>query len=274
MRIGFFGDVVGKAGREAIVNYVNLNKSVYKLDFVIVNAENAAHGFGITQKICDQLFEAGVDAITLGNHTFDQKDDMQLFDREMRLVRPLNYPAGTPGKGFRVIDIKNSGKRVLVINLIGRLFMEYNDDPFRAITVLLSDYELGKKKSIDAIIIDFHAEATAEKSALARYLDGKVTAVVGTHTHIPTADLQILKNGTGYLSDCGMCGDYDSVIGMDDVASIMRFTQKIHAFGKMQPAQKEATVCGVIIDVADNGLCENMQTVRVGGYLLEQKDCV
>ncbi|MDR2598487.1 MAG: TIGR00282 family metallophosphoesterase [Holosporales bacterium] len=273
MRIAFFGDVVGRSGREAVVRYVSANKAAHKMDCVIVNAENAAHGFGITQKICDQLFEVGVDIITLGNHTFDQKGDMQLFDREVRLARPLNYPVGTPGKGYRIIDLKNSGKRILVVNLIGRLFMEYNDDPFHAMAVLLSEYELGKK-SIDAIFVDFHAEATAEKSALARYLDGRVTAVVGTHTHVPTADLQILKNGTGYLSDCGMCGDYDSVIGMEDSSSIVRFTQKIYEFNRMQPAQKEATVCGVVIDVADNGLCQNIQTIRVGGYLLEQKDCV
>jgi metallophosphoesterase (TIGR00282 family) len=273
VRIAFFGDIVGKSGRDAVVGYVEANKIAHKIDCVIVNAENAAHGFGITQKICDQLFEAGVDAITLGNHTFDQKGDMQLFDRETRLVRPLNYPSGTPGKGYRVIDLKNSGKRILVVNLIGRLFMEYNDDPFHSIAVLLSEYELGKK-SIDAIFIDFHAEATAEKSAFARHLDGRVTAVIGTHTHVPTADLQILKEGTGYLSECGMCGDYNSVIGMEDDSSIVRFTQKVHAYGRMQPAQKEATVCGVMIDVADNGLCKSIQTVRVGGYLLEQKDCV
>lgn len=273
MRIAFFGDVVGKSGREAVVRYVLANKAVHKMDCVIVNAENAAHGFGITQKICDQLFEAGVDAITLGNHTFDQKCDMQLFDRETRLARPLNYPIGTPGKGYRIIDLKNSGKRILVVNLIGRLFMEYNDDPFHAMDILLSEYELGKK-SINAIFVDFHAEATAEKSALARYLDGKVTAIVGTHTHVPTADLQILRNGTGYLSDCGMCGDYDSVIGMEDSSSIVRFTQKICEFNRMHPAQKEATVCGVVVDTTDNGLCKNIQTIRVGGYLLEQKDCV
>ncbi|MDR1234353.1 MAG: TIGR00282 family metallophosphoesterase [Holosporales bacterium] len=271
MRIAFFGDVVGKSGRDAVIKYLDSNKNRLKIDCIIVNAENAAHGFGITQKICDQFFEAGVNAITLGNHTFDQKEDMQLFDREIRLIRPMNYPSGTPGKGFTIVKLPFSGKNVLVINLIGRLFMELNDDPFYVINEFLKSYHLGR--IVDAIFIDFHAEATAEKTAMARYLDGRVTAVIGTHTHVPTSDLRILKNGTGYLSDCGMCGDYDSVIGMDEDSSIKRFTHKIHAFARLQPAQKEATVCGIIIDVNSDGLCQNIQTIRVGGCLMEQKDC-
>jgi metallophosphoesterase (TIGR00282 family) len=271
LRIAFFGDIVGKSGRDAVTKYIKTNKSSLKIDCVIVNAENAAHGFGITQKICDQFFEAGVNAITLGNHTFDQKEDMQLFDRELRLVRPMNYPSGTPGKGYTIVKLPFSGQSVLVINLMGRLFMEFNDDPFNIINEFLKSYSLGRV--VDAILIDFHAEATAEKTALARYLDGRVTAVIGTHTHVPTSDLRILKHGTGYLSDCGMCGDYDSVIGMDEDAAIKRFTHKIHATARMQPAQKEATVCGVMIDVNPDGLCRNIQTIRVGGCLLEQKDC-
>ncbi len=272
MRIAFFGDVVGKSGREAVIEYIKNNKSRKGFDFIIVNGENAAHGFGITQNICDQLFYVGVDVITLGNHTFDQKDDLQLFDREKRLIRPLNYPKGTPGKGFVIIEMPFSKRKVMVINLIGRLFLEANDDPFFIMNEFLNDYKLGV--NVDAIFVDFHAEATAEKVALARYLDGRISGFVGTHTHVPTADLQILPRGTGYLSDCGMCGDYDSCIGMKDDAPIMRFTSKVHAFAKMSPAVKEATVCGVVMDLDDStGLCSNIQTIRMGGFLKEQKDC-
>lgn len=272
MRLAFFGDVVGKSGREAVINYIKNNKSQKGFDFIIVNGENAAHGFGITQNICDQLFYVGVDVITLGNHTFDQKDDLQLFDREKRLIRPMNYPKGTPGRGFVIIEMPFSKRKIMVVNLIGRLFLEANDDPFFVMNEFLNDYKLGV--NVDAIFVDFHAEATAEKVALTHYLDGKISGLVGTHTHVPTADLQILRNGTGYLSDCGMCGDYDSCIGMESGAPIMRFTSKIHAFAKMTPALKEATVCGVVMDLDDStGLCSKIQTIRIGGFLKEQKDC-
>lgn len=272
MRLAFFGDVVGKSGREAVIEYIKNNKAQKGFDFVIVNGENSAHGFGITQNICDQLFFVGVDVITLGNHTFDQKDDLQLFEREKRLIRPLNYPKGTPGKGFVIVEMPFSKRKVMVVNLIGRLFLEANDDPFFVMNSLLNDYKLGV--NVDAIFVDFHAEATAEKVALARYLDGRISGLVGTHTHVPTADLQVLPKGTGYLSDCGMCGDYDSCIGMHDEAPILRFTSKVHAYARMFPAQKEATVCGVVMDLDDKtGLCLNVQTIRVGGFLKEQKDC-
>lgn len=270
MRIAFFGDVVGKSGREAVIKYVSENREKHKFDCVIVNGENAAHGFGITQGICSQFFDVGVNVITLGNHTFDQKDDLQLFDREQRLVRPLNYPKDTPGRGYTIIELPFSHKKVMIINVMGRLFMEANDDPFAVVDELLKKYKLGV--GIDAIFIDIHAEATAEKTAFARYFDGRVSGVAGTHTHVPTADLQILPKGTGYLTDCGMCGDYDSVIGMEEVAPIKRFTQKLSAFARMSPAIKEATVCGVVMDINEMGLCVNIQTIRVGGYLKEQKD--
>lgn len=272
MRLAFFGDIVGKSGREGVIDYIKNNKVQKGFDFIIVNGENAAHGFGITQNICDQLFYVGVDVITLGNHTFDQKDDLQLFDREKRLIRPLNYPKGTPGKGFVIVEMPFSKRKIMVVNLIGRLFLEANDDPFFVMNEFLNDYKLGV--NVDAIFVDFHAEATAEKVALARYLDGRISGFVGTHTHAPTADLQILPKGTGYLSDCGMCGDYDSCIGMKDDSPILRFTSKIHAYAKMTPALKEATVCGVVMDLDDStGLCSNIQTIRVGGFLKEQKDC-
>ncbi len=268
MRIAFFGDVVGRSGRETLINYIENNKNRLKFDMIIVNGENAAHGFGINQNICNSFFNVGVDVITLGNHTFDQKDDMQLFDREKRLVRPLNYPKGTPGHGFYIHEIPSIGKKVMVINIMGRVFMELNNDPFQTIDELLSQYKIGY--SVDVIFVDCHAEASAEKTALARYLDGRITALIGTHTHVPTSDLQILKNGTGYLSDAGMCGDYDSIIGMEEESSMKRFTQKVHAFAKMNPASKNATVCGVIIDVDNQGKCTHLQTIRHGGFLIDQ----
>ncbi|MBQ8651407.1 MAG: TIGR00282 family metallophosphoesterase [Alphaproteobacteria bacterium] len=270
MRIVFFGDVVGKSGRDALVSYIATNKKKLNIDFVIVNGENSAHGFGITQRICDQFFDIGVNAITLGNHTFDQKDNLQLFDREKRLIRPINYPKGTPGRGMQVFDVPFLNKKVLVINAIGRLFLEQNDDPFQVIPEQINGYVLGN--NIDAIFIDFHAEATAEKVAMARYLDGKITALVGTHTHVPTADAQILQKGTGYLTDCGMCGDYDSCIGMHEESPIKRFTSKVDAYARMRPAEKEATVCGVLIDVNQNGLCDHIETIRSGGFLKEQQN--
>ncbi|MDR1391387.1 MAG: TIGR00282 family metallophosphoesterase [Holosporales bacterium] len=271
MRLAFFGDVVGKSGRNAVVNYVKDNKAKNGFDLVVVNGENSAHGFGINSRICDQFFEVGIDVITLGNHTFDQRGDIQLFDREKRLIRPLNYPAGTPGSGFIILDMPFSKKKVAIVNLIGRLFLEANDDPFSVMSEFLNQYKLGV--NVDAIFVDFHAEATAEKAALARYFDGKISGLVGTHTHVPTADSQIFSKGTGFLSDCGMCGDYDSCIGMDEESSIKRFISKIDAYAKMTPATKEATVCGVILDINDEGLCSNIQTIRVGGILKEQKDC-
>ncbi len=272
IRIAFFGDVVGKAGREALIKYVSENKAKHKFDFVGVNGENAAHGFGINQSICTQFFNAGIDAITLGNHTFDQKDDLQLFDREPRLLRPINYPKNTPGHGFVIVELPFVSKKVMIINAIGRLFMESNDDPFAVLDDFLKKYRLGY--DVDAIFLDFHAEATAEKSALAKYLDGRISGIVGTHTHVPTADPQIFNGGTGFLSDCGMCGDYDSVIGMEEEAPIKRFTQKTGAYARMSPATKPATICGVVMDINEKGFCCEIQTIRVGGSLREQKDFI
>lgn len=272
MRVAFFGDIVGRSGRDALADYLKNNKSKNGFDFIIANGENAAHGFGITQKICDQLFGIGIDVITLGNHTFDQKDDLQMFDRNKNLIRPLNYMKGTPGHGFAVVEMPFSKRKVMVINLIGRLFMEHNDDPFQVANEFLDQYRLGS--NVDFIIVDFHAEATAEKVALARYLDGRISGLIGTHTHIPTGDAQILKNGTGYLSDSGMCGDYDSCIGMQDASPIKRFISKVDAYARMTPALNEATVCGVVMDLDDQtGLCHKIQTIRIGGFLKEQKDC-
>ena len=272
MRLAFFGDVVGKAGRQALLAYLKENKSRFGFDFIVVNGENAAHGFGITQRLCDLFFSSGIDVITMGNHTFDKKDDLQMFDRNKNLIRPLNFIKGTPGHGYTIAEMPYSKRKVLVVNLIGQLFMGFNEHPFFTMDSLLSQYKLGV--NVDFIFVDFHAEATAEKVALARYLDGRISALVGTHTHIPTADAQILKKGTGYLTDAGMCGDYDSCIGMNEEAPIKRFISKLDAFARMVPATNEATACGVVMDLEDNsGMCRSIQTIRVGGKLIDQNSC-
>lgn len=268
LKVACFGDVCGEIGRNVLIEYLNNNKHLF--DFIIVNGENSAHGFGITQKIYDQFIEAGVDVVTLGNHSFDQKNDLQIFDRNPNLIRPLNYPKGTIGHGYTVVNRK--GLNIMVINLIGRTFMEYNDDPFYTINEFLNINKLGVK--IDAIFIDFHAEVSSEKLAMAHYLDGRISGLFGTHTHVPTADAQILANGTGFISDCGMCGDYKSVIGMDITAPIMRFTSKINAHAKFIPAndKNSAYACGVVFEINRNGKCVNITPIRSGGeYLKEQK---
>jgi metallophosphoesterase (TIGR00282 family) len=237
---------------------------------VIANGENAAHGYGITKFICDSLIAAGVDAITMGNHTFDQRDELSIFEQYQNLIRPLNYPRKTPGRGYAIFEMPQFGWKIMVVNLLGRVFMEPNEDPFTCMDILLEQHPLGQ--AVNVIFVDIHAEATSEKTALARYLDGRVTFVAGTHTHAPTADLQVLPHGTGFISDVGMCGDFNSVIGMQDEAPIKRFTSKVNAYAKMRPAEGEATVCGLVLDIAKSGLCKHIQTIRDGGSLLEQKN--
>ena len=272
IRVACFGDICGEAGRKSLVDYLEKHRGVF--DFVIANGENSAHGFGITQRICDQLFSAGVNVITLGNHTFDLRNDLQMFNRNKNLVRPLNYPKGTPGHGFVTCQIP-TGKKITVINLIGRVFMELNDDPFSVVNEFLNVNRLGT--TTDVIVIDFHAETSSEKIALGYYLDGRVSGVYGTHTHMPTADARILPNGTGFLTDCGMCGDYNSVIGMEKSAPVLRLTDKINAHARMTPAtnMNTSSVCGVAFDIDNGGKCIDIQTIRMGGnFLREQKDYI
>ena len=269
VKVACFGDVCGEVGRSALIEYLKLNRHLF--DFVVVNGENSAHGFGITQKIYDQFINGGVDVVTLGNHSFDQKSDLQIFDSNPNLVRPLNYPKGTIGHGYTIVN--RNGLNIMVINLIGRLFMEYNDDPFYVINEFLNINKLGVK--VDAIFIDFHAEASSEKIAMAHYLDGRISGLFGTHTHVPTADAQILANGTGYISDCGMCGAYNSVIGMEVNSPILRFTSKINAHVKFSPSTNKdsACTCGVVFEINRNGKCINISSIRSGGnFLKEQKN--
>src|SRR6187549_2940563 len=248
MRILFIGDIVGRSGRTIVIERLPALISEWKLDLVVVNGENAAGGFGITEVIYNELVDAGADAITLGNHAWDQREALVFIERAPRLIRPVNYPSGTPGRGAALVDSKN-GKRALVINALGRIFMDALDDPFAAIERELTACPL--KSGADAIVIDMHCEATSEKQAMGYFADGRVSLVVGTHTHAPTADHRILPAGTAFVSDVGMSGDYESVIGMDKDEPLGRFLRKIPQ-GKFEPASGPATLCGLAVET-DNG---------------------
>ena len=264
MRILFLGDVVGRSGRTAVIEQLPRLRERYRLDFVVVNGENAAGGFGITEQILLELLDAGADVVTLGNHAFDQRETLVFIERHERLLRPINFPPGTPGKGAGLFKAK-TGADVLVLNVQGRVFMADLDDPFRAVERELE--ACGLKTRADAILIDFHAEATSEKEAMGYFVDGRATAVIGTHTHVPTADEQILPKGTAYISDAGMCGDFDSILGMGKEEPLQRFLTKIPS-SRFAPALGEATLCGVAIDVDDRtGLACAIAPVRLGGRL-------
>lgn len=270
MKILLCGDVVGKSGREAVAKQLPRAKDLMDPDFIVVNGENAAHGYGITRKICDEFFALGVDAITTGNHVWKQREIIDWIDDERRVLRPLNFPAGTPGHGTGLFEARG-GRRVMVAHPMGRLYMEPLDDPFAAMDDVLRNQRLGRGLggSLDAVIVDIHAEATSEKMAMAHYLDGRVSLVVGTHTHIPTADAQVLPGGTAYQTDLGMCGDYDSVIGMKKETAIDRFIKKTPA-GRLEPAEGEGTLSGVLVETDDhNGLATKVSPVRLGGRLAE-----
>jgi len=267
MKLLFLGDILGRSGRDAVVTKLPVLREQLALDFVVANGENAAHGFGITAKICGDLFSAGVDAVTLGNHAWDQREIIGHIDQEPRLLRPLNYPAGTPGRGAHVYTI-GRGRKILVIQVMGRLYMDALDDPFAALEREFSRYRLGPG-GVDAIIVDIHAEASSEKMGIGHFCDGRVSAVVGSHTHIPTADAQILSKGTAYQTDAGMCGDYDSVIGMLKEGAVARFVRKMPG-DRLTPAEGEATVCGIFIETDDKtGLATRIAPVRLGPRLAE-----
>ncbi|MBX6425762.1 MAG: TIGR00282 family metallophosphoesterase [Variibacter sp.] len=264
MRILFVGDVVGRSGRMIVHERLPGLVADWKLDCVIVNGENAAGGFGITETIYRDLIEWGADAITLGNHAWDQREALVFIERAPNLIRPLNYPPGTPGRGAALITAKN-GARVLVINALGRIFMEPLDDPFAAIEREIEACPL--RQGADAIVVDFHAEATSEKQAIGLHFDGRVSLVVGTHTHVPTADQRILAGGTAFVSDVGMTGDYDSVIGMARDEPLTRFLRRIPS-ARFEPALGPATLCAVAVETDDStGLARMIAPVRIGGRL-------
>jgi hypothetical protein len=265
VRLIFLGDVVGRAGRDAVARELPLLKQRYSPDLVVVNGENAAHGFGITEDIFLGFLAAGADAVTLGNHSFDQREALIFIERHPSLLRPVNWPKGCPGRGSALIETA-SGRRVLVLQAMGRVMIEPQlDDPFPAVERELEACPLGR--GCDAVLIDFHAETTSEKMAFGHFCDGRASLVVGTHTHVPTADHQILPGGTAYLSDAGMCGDYDSVIGMEKTEPMQRFLRKLPV-ERMRPAEGPATVCGVAVETDDHsGLAVMVAPIRIGGRL-------
>ncbi|MEL6299396.1 MAG: TIGR00282 family metallophosphoesterase [Pseudomonadota bacterium] len=267
MRFLFIGDVVGRAGRKAVADHLPKLRAHYAIDVVVVNGENAAAGFGITEKIYEAFLDAGADAVTLGNHAFDQREALVFIERTDRLVRPVNLPDGTPGCGAVMMTL-GDGRRVLVINAQGRIFMPELDCPFRAIDREITACPLAEEA--DAIIVDFHAEATSEKQALGHFLDSRVSVVVGTHTHVPTADARVLTGGTAYQTDSGMTGDYNSVIGMDAGEPVHRFITRLPN-ERFRPAEGPATLAGLAVDIDDRtGLATAVAPVRIGGVLPEQ----
>ncbi|MEL6505449.1 MAG: TIGR00282 family metallophosphoesterase [Pseudomonadota bacterium] len=265
MRILFLGDMVGRTGRTAVYERLPSLRRDLKADLVIVNGENAAGGFGITRTILHETLEAGADVVTSGNHAFDQKETLGWADEEQRFLRPANFPPGTPGRGSTMVETAD-GRRVLVANIMARVFMHPElDDPFAAAERELAAAPLGEVA--DAVVIDFHAEATSEAQCFGHFVDGRASLVVGTHTHVPTADHQVLVGGTAYMSDAGMCGDYDSSLGMDKEEPLNRFLTKVTR-NRMEPASGEATVCGVLTVTDDKtGLATGIEPLRIGGRL-------
>ena len=264
MKILFLGDIVGKSGCDAVKKYLPNKIEKHKIDFVIVNGENAAkEGVGITEEISNNLFSYGVDVITSGNHVWDQKETAEHIERENRLLRPQNLIQSSPGKGFGIYKAKN-GLKIGVLNLMGNIFMKKCEDVFETAKKFIQKNNL--KKNYDFLVVDFHGEITSEKMAMGHFLDGKATLVVGTHTHVPTNDARILENGTAYLTDAGMCGDYNSVIGMNKNNSLNKFLKKEYI--KHFPAIGTATLSGVIVEAdVENGLAKNVENFIYGGDL-------
>jgi metallophosphoesterase (TIGR00282 family) len=267
MRILFLGDVVGRSGRDAVTAALPGLRAQLRAELVVVNGENASHGFGLGPDMAHAMLKAGADVITLGNHAWDRKELIPYIAGEPRVIRPLNFPPTTPGAGSFVVVLAD-GRKALVVNAMGRLFMEALDDPFRGTAELLARYKLGA--SVAAVVIDFHAEATSEKLSYAHSFDGSVSLIVGTHTHVPTSDHQILVGGTAYQSDVGMCGDYDSVIGMAKQGAATRFWTRMPG-ERLQPADGEATICGLFVVTDDRtGLALSVEPLRQGGRLSQE----
>lgn len=264
MKFAFFGDIVGKAGRRAVTDHLPDLKKSLALDAVVINGENAAGGFGITESTANQLFEAGADVITLGNHSFDNPSGVGYIAREERVLRPVNYPKNTaPGRGAGLYEVGEY--RILVVNVLGRVFMDSLDDPFAAVEAELAAAPLGE--IADAVIIDIHAEASSEKAGMGYFCDGRASLVVGTHTHVPTADTRILPEGTAYQTDAGMCGDYNSIIGMEVDEPLRRFTTRMRG-SRFTPATGEATLSGVFVETDNKtGLAIRAEPIRIGGAL-------
>lgn len=264
MKILFLGDVMGRAGRRAIETELEKIKTKYEIDFTIVNGENATAGMGLSPSHATALIESGADVVTLGDHAFDQKDMLSHIEKTPTILRPINYSKSAPGAGARIYNAKG-GKKVLVLTVLGQVFMKRPfDDPFSAVDAILTQYKLGARA--DAIIVEIHCEATSEKMAMGHFCDGKASLVVGTHTHVPTADAMILSGGTAYLTDAGMCGDYNSVIGMDKEEPLRRFITGMPK-KRFEPANGEATISGVVVEVDGSGKAIHVEAIRIGGVL-------
>ena len=267
MNILFLGDIMGRSGREVVFKELPSLKIKLEIDVVIINGENAAGGFGITPKICEEFYELGVQVITSGNHIWDKKDIIPYINRDKNLLRPANYPLSVPGQGNTVVE-DSFGRKLLVINVMGRLFMDPLNDPIEAIEKIIEGINLGA--NINAIVVDVHGEATSEKMSIGHILDGRVSLVVGTHTHIPTSDTQILPGGTGYQSDAGMCGDYDSVIGGEKNGWKERFRSKMPS-GRIGASEGEGTLCGIFLKTDERtGLAQNLEPIIIGPRLINR----
>jgi len=268
MRLLFLGDIVGRTARQAVMAEAAGLREELHLDFLVVNCENAAGGFGVTPAICEDLLAAGVDVLTTGNHVWDKGEISPYLDRTDKVIRPANMGNAFPGTG--VVRVENqAGKSLIVVNLIATLFMAENDNPFLAADKILANQVLGT--SADAILVDFHGEATSEKTAMGHHLDGRVSMVVGTHTHVPTADHRILSGGTAFQTDAGMCGDYNSVIGMDAEVATGRFSKKVS--GRLSVALGTPSLCGLLVETDDaTGLATSVEAFRRGGMLSSTHD--
>lgn len=267
MKLLFLGDVMGRAGRQAITSTLPRLREEWRLDFVVVNAENATNGAGLSGSHATALLEAGADCLTLGDHAFDQRDMLQFIEGEPRIIRPINFSRSAPGVGHRLFTTR-TGKKVLVAQVLGQVFMKRPfDDPFSALEPVLKSYPLGGQAN--AVIVDVHCEATSEKMAMGHYCNGRASLVVGTHTHVPTADAMIMSGGTAFQSDAGMCGDYDSVIGMDKEEPLRRFLTGMPK-GRFSPAAGEATLSGIYVETDDKtGKATRVVMVRLGGRLAQ-----
>ncbi len=261
MKIFFIGDIVGKSARDKVKSNISLIKTKYKPDVIVANAENATGGYGISKKDAQDLLSSGLDVLTLGNHAWDQRDMLTFIEECPRIVRAINYPEGVPGKGFFKLELLN-GKSIIIVQVMLRLFMGMSiDDPFRSIKNFLLSEKLGS--TCNAILIDLHGEATSEKNSFGHFVDGSVSAVLGTHTHIPTSDNTVLPKGTAYQTDVGMTGDYNSVIGMDTTNPIHGFTKGYRAEGRFIPAKGDVTICGSLVETDDlTGLSKSIISIK------------
>ena len=260
MRFFYAGDIVARSGREIVSEKLTYIKEKYKTDAIILNVENAAHGFGVTPGICRDFLAQGADILLTGNHFLNQRDIVPFLDECKTIVRPANIPDGNPGRGFVLYELPD-GRKILVIQLLGRLYMEAVDCPVQTVDAILKNYTLGR--NVDAIMVDIHAEATSEKQALGYYLDGRVSCVAGTHTHVPTADARLLPKGTAYITDVGMCGDYNSVLGFDVQAPINRL-RRAYVGDRLTPAKGKASLFGILVETDDSsGLAKKIEQIKI-----------